>query len=156
MKAWPRSEDSWAVLTGLTLVALGILPLAGIDALGWVVKTSMWVDASQALSPASKAYTGRLSGVVSLLLTYLFLLGLLSLGAWSLGLDLRRFAAAFSVVFAISYLCWFLGNNAYVAVTSPGEMKQLDLSWSLGLTDEAGFIFALLAGLIIGNFFPGL
>src|SRR5262249_34567245 len=140
---------------GLALVALGILTLAGIDALGWVVKTSVWVDASRALSPASKAYAG-MSGLVSLLLTYVFLLGLLSAGALSMGLQVRRFAAAFSVVFPVSYLCWFLGNNAYVAVTDPKELKKLGLSWSLGLTDEAGFIFALLIGLIVGNFFPGL
>ena len=32
----------------------------------------------------------------------------------------------------------------------------MGISWSLGLTGEAGFIVALLAGLAVGNFLPGL
>src|SRR5438477_3751727 len=34
-------------------------------------------------------------------------------------------------------------------------MQRFGISWSLKLTNEGGFILALLAGLIVGNFFPG-
>src|SRR5204862_3281580 len=34
-------------------------------------------------------------------------------------------------------------------------MQRFGISWSLRLTNEGGFILALVAGLIIGNFFPG-
>ena len=34
--------------------------------------------------------------------------------------------------------------------------RRTGITWSLGLTGEAGFIVALLAGLAIGNFFPAL
>ena len=39
--------------------------------------------------------------------------------------------------------------------TIPPDMKKFGISWSLKLTPEGGFIVALVAGLIVGNFFPG-
>jgi len=57
------------------------------------------------------------------------------------------------VIFWISYLCWFLGSYAYIAQT-PNKLAESGISWSLNLTPEAGFIVALVAGLIVGNFFP--
>jgi uncharacterized membrane protein YadS len=152
MKGWLRTEDGLAVLIGLTLTALGALPSLGVDAFGWVVKTSVWVDVTAAMSPASKAYAA-LPGVVCLVLTYLFLLVVLLLGAWSLRLNLLRFSLAFTVVFGVSYLCWLVGHNAYVAAT-PDTRASFGISHSLGLTGEAGFIVALVVGLIFGNFFP--
>jgi uncharacterized membrane protein YadS len=154
MKAFLRSEDGWAVLIGLTLTALGALPLQGVDAFGWVVKTSVWVDAAAAAAPASKAYAA-LPGLVCLVLTYLFLLAVLLPGAWSLRLDLLRFTLAFTVVFGVSYLCWFAGHNAFIAAT-PDQRERFGISGSLGLTGEAGFIVALAAGLMVGNFFPAV
>ena len=116
MRAFLRTEDGWAVLIGLALTALGTMPLLGVDAFGWVVKTNVWIDAREAISPASKAYA-TLPGPVCLALTYFFLLALLLPGARSLRLDPVRFALAFTVVFGVSYLCWFAGHNAYVAAT---------------------------------------
>ncbi len=121
MKALLRSEDGWAVLIGLGLVALGGLALAGVDTFGWVVKTNEWIDAGKAMTPASAAYS-LLGGPVCLLLTYLFLLVVLLVGASFLGLDLRRFALGFTVLFAISYLCWLMGHNAWIAAT-PEQAK---------------------------------
>jgi uncharacterized membrane protein YadS len=152
MRAFLRTEDGWAVLIGLALTALGTLPLLGVDAFGWVVKSNVWLDAREAASPASKVYA-TLPGPVCLALTYLFLLSLLLPGARSLRLNLVRFALAFTVIFGVSYLCWFAGHNAYVAAT-PDKRAGFGISQSLGLTGEAGFIVALAAGLAIGNFFP--
>ncbi len=154
MKAWLESEDGWAVLLGVALVGLGVLALAGADVSGWVVQTQVWIDLSKATAPASVAYAG-LPGIVSLLLTYLFLLVLLLAVAYFLKLDLPRFALGFTALFAISYLCWLLGHNAYLAAT-PEKRASFGVNWSLGLTGEAGFIVALLAGLLIGNFLPGV
>lgn len=153
MKSWLRTEDGLAVVIGLVIVTLGaILPL-GYDLFGWAVKTSVWIDPSKAMSPASAQYA-TLSGPVSLLLTYLFLLVVLGIGACLLRLNLGRFVLGFTVVFGISYLCWLLGHNAYLAAT-PNELKKFGISWSLGLTGEAGYIVALLAGLFLGNFLHG-
>ena len=75
--------------------------------------------------------------------------------AYFLEFDLPRFALGFTALFAISYLCWLLGHNAYLAAT-PEKRASFGVNWSLGLTGEAGFIVALLAGLLIGNFLPGV
>jgi uncharacterized membrane protein YadS len=122
--------------------------------LGWAVTARVWTDLSKALAPISPAYAG-LSGVASLLLTYIFLLVLTTIGAISLGSRPLRFAAAFTAVFGLSYLCWILGSLAYIAAT-PDRLAALRIGWSLKLTSEAGFIVALLAGLTIGNFLPAV
>jgi uncharacterized membrane protein YadS len=72
-----------------------------------------------------------------------------------MGLNVRRFAIGFTAVFFVSYLCWILGAYAYIAAT-PNQQGNFGISWSLNLTSEAGYIIALVVGLIIGNFFPGL
>ncbi len=63
--------------------------------------------------------------------------------------------AGFTVVFCISYFCWLAGHYGYIAQT-PDKQAKMGIGWSLGLTGEAGYILALLAGLAIGNFLPGL
>jgi uncharacterized membrane protein YadS len=149
-----KTEDWGAVGVGLLVCALALLAAAGTDVLGWAVSTSVWMDLSQALAPVSRKLYAGLTGPASLFFTYLFLLGVMSVGAWLLGLRLRQFMVGFSVIFWISFLCWLLGHNAYIAAT-PDKLKELGIAWSLGLTGEAGFIVALVAGLIIGNVFPG-
>jgi uncharacterized membrane protein YadS len=149
------SEDWLAVVIGLGVFALALLSLTGLDALGWVATTSVWTDATAALAPVSKAYAG-LSGGISLLLTYFALLAVLAAGAALLGEDIKRFALAFTAVFAAAYACWFIGGWARLAAVTPAEQAKFGLSWSLKLTGEGGFIVALLVGLATGNFFPGL
>jgi len=148
-----RSEDWWAVWLGLFIFILGLGNLFGADILGWVVKTNVWLDLSKALSPVSAAYKG-MPGILSLVLTYLFLLVLTSIGAVSMRGDVKRFAIGFSVIFWITYLCWMAGSYAYIAAT-PDTLKKMGIPWSLSLTGESGFIIALIAGLLIGNLFPG-
>ncbi|MEW6770953.1 MAG: putative sulfate exporter family transporter [Bacillota bacterium] len=149
-----KTEDWWAVWLGLFIFALGLLKLAGVDILGWVVKTSVWLDLSDALAPASKAYEG-MSGTVSLILTYLFLLVVTSIGASAMGANVRKFATGFTLIFWLTYLCVIIGHYAYIAAT-PDKLENFGINWSLALTGEAGLILALLVGLIIGNLFPGL
>ena len=147
------SEDWLAVVIGLGIFALALLSLTGLDALGWLATTSVWTDPGAALAPASKAYA-TLSGGSALVLTYLALLAVLSAGALVLGEDVRRFALAFTAVFAIAYGSWFVGSWARFAAVTPAEQAKYGLGWSLKLTPEGGFIVALLAGLVIANFFP--
>lgn len=91
-----------------------------------------------------------LSGFASLVLTYVFLTVVLAIGAYLLGANVGRFVIGFFFIFWLSYLCWLLGHYAYFAATDP---KKYNIPWSLKLTGEGGFIFALALGLIIGNFF---
>ena len=96
-----------------------------------------------------------LSGFTALFLTYLAMLALMTVGAVLLKTDVKKFAVGFTVVFWVSYACWFAGHFAYIAATKD-KLGAFKIPWSLSLTGESGFIFALLAGLVVGNFFPKL
>ena len=148
------TEDWLAVWIGLFVFALSLALLFGVDLLGWAITTSVWTAPSKALAPASKLY-GHLPAALSLVATYLFLLVVLLVGAKALRADLKRFAAGFTAIFLVSYACWFLGSWAYIAAT-PDKRPALKIAWSLNLTNESGFIIALLAGLVVGNFLPGV
>ncbi|MGQ9498185.1 MAG: putative sulfate exporter family transporter [Desulfotomaculales bacterium] len=150
-----RTEDWWAVWLGLFIFLLGLLKLAGVDLVGWVVNTKVWLDLSKALAPASESLKETLSGWTSLVLTYLFLTAILSIGVAAMGGKVGRFIGGFTVIFWITYICWIIGHYAYIAAT-PDKYAKLGIAWSLRLTGEAGFIIALIAGLLIGNLWPGL
>ncbi|MEW5767861.1 MAG: putative sulfate exporter family transporter [bacterium] len=147
------SEDWLAVWLGLFIFALSLGVFSGVDLLGWVVKTGIWTDMAKALSPISEVY-GKLGGLGSLVATYLFLLVVMLIGGWALKVNMGRFMVGFTVIFWVSYLCWIGGSWANIAVTTPAEMGKFGISWSLKLTPEAGFIIALVVGLLIGNFYP--
>jgi uncharacterized membrane protein YadS len=146
------SEDWLSLWLGLFIFLLSLGIIFNLDILGWGIKTSTWVSLSKAFSTVSKNYT--LSPIVSILLTYLFMLVVVGFGNWLLGGNPVKFFYAFTVIFALSFACWVLGNYANVAATTPSEFKNFGITWSLKLTGEAGFIIALILGLLISNFFP--
>ncbi|MGE4560971.1 MAG: putative sulfate exporter family transporter [Desulfobulbus sp.] len=96
-----------------------------------------------------------MSSLVSLILTYLFALVIMTLGALALGANIRKFVIGFSLAFWIAYLCWFMGHFAFIAATKE-QTAKFGIPWAMSMTGEFGFIIALIVGLIIGNFFPGL
>ncbi len=147
------NEDWLAFVIGLLVFVAALFSLSGIDLLGWAVTTSVYSDVTKALSPFAKAY-GWLGGGGALIATYAALLVVLSAGVATLGADVRKFALAFSVTFAVAYASWIIGSYAYVAAVTPAEQQKFGIDWSLKLTNEGGFIVALLAGLVIANFFP--
>ncbi|MGO9177602.1 MAG: YeiH family protein [Desulfobaccales bacterium] len=147
------SEDWLSLWLGLFVFVLGLGLFLGIDLLGWGVKTSVWVNITKAITPMSASFK-TMPGIVALFLTYLFMLVLAMVGAIGMKAVAGRFILAFSLVFWISYACFLTGNYAYIAANTPAMMKSFGIGWSLKLTGEAGFIVALLVGLIIGNFFP--
>ena len=150
----PRlSEDVVALVLGLAVFVLALVSLLGPDALGWLVNTSIWADPLTALAPTSKAYAS-LGGLGALLATYVVLTAVLSLSAYLLGDDVRRFALAFTGVFALAYASWFVGNWAHLAAVTPADQAKFGVSWSLKLTNEGGYIVALVVGLVIANVFP--
>jgi uncharacterized membrane protein YadS len=147
------SEDWLSVVIGLFIFVLALAVLANVDLIGWVVTTSVWSNFGQALGTASKLYA-PLGGAGALPATYLALLAVLSAAAAALNADVKRFALAFTAVFWIAYASWVVGSYANFAAVTPADLQKFGISWSLRLTNEGGFIFALLAGLIIANFFP--
>src|ERR1700686_3199228 len=147
------SEDWLSVAIGLLIFVLALAGLGGADLLGWAVSTSVWTDPGLALAPISKAY-GELGGAGAFIVTYLALLAVLSAGAAALRADVRRFAVAFTAVFWIAYGSWIVGSNAHLAAVTPADLARFGIGWAPTLPKEGGFIVALVAGLIIANFFP--
>ncbi|MGD0014400.1 MAG: hypothetical protein ABSD56_08265 [Bryobacteraceae bacterium] len=135
------------------MFALALVSLFGADALGWVATTSVWTDPTVALTTASKAYAG-LGGLGALVLTYVALTAALSAAAYALGDDVRKFAIRFTVAFAIAYGAWFLGSWAYLAAVTPADQAKFGVSWSLKLTNEGGYIVALIAVIRRGRAAP--
>jgi uncharacterized membrane protein YadS len=148
------SEDWLSLWLGLFVFVLSLGIFINIDILGWGIKTSVWTDIFKSTSTVSKTYTG-IPGVVSILLTYISLLLIIGIGLKTLNVDFKKFILPFTIIFFISYFCWLLGHYAHIAATS-NSLEKFGISWSLNLTGEAGYIIALFAGLIVGNFFPKL
>lgn len=150
----PRISEDWlAVWIGLLVFALSAAAMFGVDLLGWSATSKVWLDPSRALSPVAKDST--VPPLLSLAGTYLFMLLVTCAGAKFLGIRPGRFAAAFTVLFALSVLCSVAGHYAYIAAT-PDKFDRLGIAWSLNLTGESGYIIALLAGLAIANLSPRL
>jgi uncharacterized membrane protein YadS len=149
------TEDWWAVWIGLLVFILSLGVFGGTDILGWVVKPNMWTEVGKSLGPFSKTYAG-MPPVVSLVLTYLALAVIFSIGVKAMGQNVRKFLGSFTVIFLITVICIMIGNQANVAANSPKDISKFGLGWSLRLTGEAGLIVSLLAGLFIGNFLPKL
>jgi uncharacterized membrane protein YadS len=147
------SEDWLSVVIGLLIFVLALAVLANVDLIGWVVTTSVWTNVGQALGTASKAYA-PLGGAGALIATYVALLVVLSAAALALKADVKKFALAFTAVFWIAYVSWIVGSYANFAAVTPADLQKFGISWSLRLTNEGGFIFALIVGLVIANFFP--
>jgi uncharacterized membrane protein YadS len=147
------NEDWLAVILGLFIFVLALAALVHVDLIGWVVNTSVWSNFGQALGPASKSYAA-LGGFGALIATYLALTLALSAGAAALKTDVKRFALAFTAVFWIAYASWVIGNFANFAAVTPAEQQKFGISWSLKLTNEGAYIFALATGMIIANFLP--
>jgi uncharacterized membrane protein YadS len=148
------SEDWMSVWIGLFIFVLSMGVFAGWDILGWGVTTGIWTSLEKALNPVSATYKG-LGGLGSLIVTYIVLTAIMTVGAIALKANTKRFIIGFTAVFWISYICWIIGSWAHIAVTTEPDLKKFGITWSLKLTPEAGFVVALLVGLILGNFFPG-
>jgi uncharacterized membrane protein YadS len=150
----PRISEDWlSLFLGLSVFVLALASLVNLDIVGWVVATSVWSHLAAALHTASAAYAD-LGGFGALVATYLALLIVLGGAAVALNSNLKAFALAFTAVFWIAYASWIVGNYASFAAVTPAELQKFGITWSLKLTNEGGYIFALLAGLFIANVFP--
>jgi uncharacterized membrane protein YadS len=148
------TEDKVALLVGSGVFLLAFTNFFGVDVLGWIIKSNIWTSVGGVFSASTGAYKA-LPGVASLFLSYLFITVVLSVGVKLLGADVKEFVKAFTIVFFVAYLCFALGHYAQIAAT-PDKIQKFNIPWSLGLTGEAGFILALLAGIVVGNFMPGV
>jgi uncharacterized membrane protein YadS len=151
MKSWFRSEDVLAVALGALIVGLSLSTLTGLNLLGWSVAVKEWTDLTKALAPSSQAFS-NLTGYGALAATFIFLLVILSAGAAFLQVNVFHFAVRFALLFVLTFICWIAGHNSYIAATP--NKRPPGVEWSLGLTNEAGYLLALLGGLLMGNILP--
>src|SRR5215475_12287515 len=150
----PRISEDWlSLIIGLFIFVLALAGIANVDLPGWIVTTAVWVDVGKALGTVSKSYAS-LGGFGALVATYVALLVVLSAAAVALKSDIKKFALAFTAVFWIAYASWIVGNFANFAAVTPAEQQKFGISWSLKLTNEGAYIFALISGLVIANFLP--
>ena len=119
-------------------------------------ESTVAVDGDTSTLQVGQQYEKKgMSPLVSVVLTYLFALTIMTLGSIALGANVRKFMIGFTLAFWLSYLCWFLGHWAYIAATEQ-QAAKFGLPWAMSMSGEFGYILALILGLVIGNFVPGL
>ena len=126
------SEDWLSLWLGFFIVVLGLALFVGLDLMGWGVKTNVWTDITKAISPVSGTFKG-MPGLISLLLTYVFMMVIMGIGAIALKTNVGRFMLGFTLVFWIGYGCWLLGHFGYIAATDAakaGDRKSTRLNSS--------------------------
>lgn len=147
------TEDWWAVWLGLLMVALGLVSMAGVDLVGWVAQVKTWSDPANGIRIAGGAYSG-MHPMAGFLLTYLIFTVLTGLGAACMRFNMRKYLAAWTVLYIITWACWFVGSNAHIAAMS-NQTDKFGVGWSLNLGGGGGYLLCLAVGLIIGNIFKG-
>ena len=146
------NEDKVALVCGLFIFVLALGKLIGLDILGWTLKVGMWV--SNPFDGLSSATKGLVPGWAALLITYVFITAVLSVGVKLMRGNVKSFVGSFTLIFFIAIACYTVGANAYIAA-NPTELAKMGIPWALGLSTEAGLICALIAGILIGNLAPG-
>ena len=161
-------EDWWSVWIGLAVFAASLLALSGLDVVGWMARPRPWEWTgvagefawSKLFAPAGTGYAAW-HPLVSWLVTYAVFTALFAVGARSLGFNVRRFVLGFSVLFALTWLAWIVGNELHLtmvdATAADGRNRYAEaaLSWGLQLGEGAPYLLALAAGLVLGNFAKG-
>jgi uncharacterized membrane protein YadS len=161
------TEDWWSVWIGLAIFAASLASLTGIDLVGWMARPRAWEWTnlagefawSKLFAPAGSGYASW-HPLGSMAATYLVFTALFATGARFLRLDVRRFVVGFTVLFAVTWAAWVVGNELHLtivdaAVDGRNRYAEAALSWGLQLGEGAPYLLALIAGLAIGNFARG-
>ncbi|OAG26948.1 putative sulfate exporter family transporter [Thermodesulfatator autotrophicus] len=170
-------EDWWAVWIGGFFMILGLLSVWGIDLVGWITYPKIWVFKMpegavpkkivpwyQAFYPlgakyslTAKKFWKSIGPIGGILITYVAFTIPLCIGAYFMRWNVRQFFLGWTVIFFLTYLCWFIGHHAFFAATTV-HLKKSNFPdmFTLSLGGGASFILALIVGLIIGNFFKPL
>lgn len=128
---WYQREDTWAII-----IALGLVLAVTAAFFGGVIGLfkSMAVSIPGWSNDVSKVTAGLSKNITGLFLLFGFFLIAFSIGARTMGYNVKNFIAGFAVLFILSVLISTLGSN------------KLIKDWQLETP-----LLALLFGLIIGN-----
>ena len=150
------SDDWCALLLGLLIagVALPTLSQPGLQPWGWASSIQEWVKPQSAVKTVDPKWS--LSPSTSLACTLGFLLAALAAIDWARGNAVVKNLPRHATVLLLGYGCFLLGHHGILATTDAKKLESFQLTWSMGLTGEAGYLLALLAGLLLGNLLPGV
>ncbi|WP_022854502.1 putative sulfate exporter family transporter [Thermodesulfatator atlanticus] len=170
-------EDWWAVWIGGFFMILGLMSVWGIDLVGWITYPKKWVFSMpegavpkkivpwyKAFYPlgakyslTAKSFWKSIGPIGGILMTYAAFTPPLCIGAYFMRWNVKRFFTGWTIIFFLTYLCWFIGHHAFFAATVVDLKKShFPDMFTLSLGGGASFILALVVGLIIGNFFKPL
>ncbi len=147
------TEDWWSVWLGLLMVVLALVAAAGIDLVGWVTQPATWIEPSKGFKIVGKSWQG-LGAAGGWIVTYLVFTVLTGIGAKAMKWDVKRYVGAWTVLYVITWVCWFVGKNAHIAAMS-NQYGKYGITWSLNMGGGGAYLLCLVVGLIIGNFFKG-
>lgn len=149
----------------LSVISSAYAPVKGqvvqVDGQTLTLRTADGKEQKVTVSDASRYRVGDLyeksgvSGPMALFFTFLAMFIVTGLGAALLRANIPKFLVGFTIIFWLAFACWFAGHYAHIAATK-NQFNQYGISWSISMTGEFGFIIALVVGLLIGNFFPGV
>ena len=103
------SEDWLSLWIGLFVFVLSLGFFVGFDMLGWGVKTNVWTNISNSTTTISKTYKS-IPGILSLIITYVFLLIIIDVYAITTKLNLI-FAAMFQTFYYNRFNGWVVQNK---------------------------------------------
>ena len=151
----PRISEDWlSLIIGLSIFVLALAASSTSICSAGSSPRRCGPTSARRWARSSKAYAS-LGGVGALVATYVALLAVLSAAA--VALKSRRASNSRSPSPRCSGSPMRAGSSATIAnfaAVTPAELQKFGIGWSLRLTNEGGYIFALLAGLIIANVFP--
>ncbi|OCC14335.1 Inner membrane protein [Dissulfuribacter thermophilus] len=144
------TEDWWAFWLGGFFVILGILAaVTHLPLTGWIVKFKGWVDISHAFGSAQKGLMGPWA---SLIVSYIIFTAVTAAAAAIMKWNVKDYIAAWTIIFVLTVVAYIIGKHAYISAPATKWHKfGLESGLQLG---GAYYIFALVIGLIIGNFAP--
>lgn len=141
-KFWAlKTEDWWATWIGLIFFALGFVCFSGVDIVGWLPGPTTWMNPAKGLVGGHPMAAAMICG-------WIFITGILCIAAYFMEKPMKRFIAAFSIIYWITWACWFFPHNAYLAATKP---EKFGIGGSAMLGGGAAYLVALAVGFFIGN-----
>lgn len=122
-------------LAGPVFFSLGLLTLAGVDLVGWVAYPKQWVFSLPEGAVTKKIGTPGMSfksmgagykslgPIGSILVTYVVLTVTTCVGVYFQKWDMKKYFLGWTIIFFLTYLVWFIGQNAFFA-SSAVDLKK--------------------------------
>ncbi|MFW6415342.1 MAG: putative sulfate exporter family transporter, partial [Thermodesulfobacteriota bacterium] len=110
------TEDWWSFWIGIFFVIVGILAAAsGLNLTGWMVWFPKWSNITNSLTAADPE---MLSGIASLIVSYIIFSIATCIGASAMKMDVKKFFLSWTIIFWLTAILFILSRNAYIQATT--------------------------------------